>query len=391
MIKFVSSILIISSLLLFTACGSIGDSVSTSGGGSTGAGGSNPTGGGSTTPTNQNYAPTIDKTLPNISLIENSGTTPYDINISDVDGDDLNLNIESNDTSILTVGKNFTNPLQQADYQNQTLDFNLTTAQDALGVVKITITVDDGNKKSIKYFNVNVKAIFHSGDSWRGFEYNTTTSPNAYANDINITIGGATKTYKVGTQRVWLDRNLGATRVCKDLNDSACFGDYYQWGRNTDGHEKITSSTIYTLAADISDVGHGKFIKSITKYNYDWTDSDDNGSKRSANWSKTDGTSICPAGYRVPTVDELIAEISVLGEADAVDSADVFNSFLKLPTAAFRNSFSGSLQEQGLWVYLWSSSVYLARSKDLTILTYGGVSYANNGRASGYPVRCIKD
>ena len=36
------------------------------------------------------------------------------------------------------------------------------------------------------------------------------------------------------TQRVWLDKNLGATQVCTALDDEECYGDYYQWGRDSD-------------------------------------------------------------------------------------------------------------------------------------------------------------
>lgn len=45
------------------------------------------------------------------------------------------------------------------------------------------------------------------------------------------------------TGRVWLDRNLGASQVCTSLDDEACYGDYYQWGRAADGHEKFDSPT----------------------------------------------------------------------------------------------------------------------------------------------------
>ena len=39
------------------------------------------------------------------------------------------------------------------------------------------------------------------------------------------------------TKRHWLDRNLGASRVCISHNDKQCYGDYFQWGRSSDGHE----------------------------------------------------------------------------------------------------------------------------------------------------------
>ncbi|MGV6830373.1 MAG: hypothetical protein ACWA5P_02275 [bacterium] len=67
-----------------------------------------------------------------------------------------------------------------------------------------------------------------------------------------ITYGLVTSPY---TAHVWLDRNLGASRVCTAFDDMACFGDYYQWGRNTDGHKKSGSTTTTTLATYINSVG----------------------------------------------------------------------------------------------------------------------------------------
>jgi hypothetical protein len=40
------------------------------------------------------------------------------------------------------------------------------------------------------------------------------------------------------TKRVWLDRNLGATRAATSRQDSASYGDLYQWRRPSTGHEK---------------------------------------------------------------------------------------------------------------------------------------------------------
>jgi len=33
------------------------------------------------------------------------------------------------------------------------------------------------------------------------------------------------------TGRIWLDRNLGASRVATSPTDTAAYGDMYQWGR----------------------------------------------------------------------------------------------------------------------------------------------------------------
>lgn len=348
-----------------------------------------------------NNEPTINTTFSNFSLLENNGTNSYDVNISDIDGDNLTLSIESNNTNILSVNKNFTNPLLQADYKNKTLDFNLTTVQDAFGIVKITITVDDGDKNSTKSFDINVTevaTVFQSGDTWKGLEYNTTTSPNTYTNDINVTINGVTKTYPAGTQRVWLDRNLGASQVCTAFDDTACYGDYYQWGRNTDGHQESNSTITVTLATDTNVTNqnivdnNGSFIKNGSAP-YDWVADgvDNNGSIRSGNWSKIDGTSICPVGYRVPTEAELTAETTGLSGANNVQNRDdAFNSFLKLPSAGSRGYNSGSLYDQGSWGYVWSSSVDGSYSRMLFFDS--GVAFWTNGyRSSGLSVRCVRD
>jgi hypothetical protein len=61
---------------------------------------------------------------------------------------------------------------------------------------------------------------------FNGVSYNMITSPN--------------------TGRIWLDRNLGATKVAdsKDAADTDAYGDLYQWGRRKDGHEDRENTSI---------------------------------------------------------------------------------------------------------------------------------------------------
>lgn len=70
------------------------------------------------------------------------------------------------------------------------------------------------------------------------------------------------------TNRVWLDRNLGATQVATSFNDPLSYGDLYQWGRLKDGHEKRNSTTTPILSTtDIP--GHNKFILA-PDFPHDW-------------------------------------------------------------------------------------------------------------------------
>jgi len=208
------------------------------------------------------------------------------------------------------------------------------------------------------------------------------------------------------TGKVWLDRNLGASQVCTDFNDTACYGDYYQWGRDADGHEKNTSVSRAVsdaiVTTNVDDVGHGEFIESNSTYDYDWTKTDNNGSLRIANWSKTDGTFTCPEGYRVPTLDELKAELLDTDSAEiqkdsgekAGNSDDrrvnALNSFLKLPSAGLRNSYSASMFGVGEWGDVWASSVDGSYSHSVDF-DADAAFWGNDLRSYGLSVRCLRD
>ena len=191
------------------------------------------------------------------------------------------------------------------------------------------------------------------------------------------------------TERVWLDRNLGASQVCIAFNDKNCYGDYYQWGRNWDGHEKyILENNTDIQATDINNVGHGDFISSTFALHYDWTQVDNNGSLRSKNWSSIDGTSVCPIGFRLPSIDELVEETMSHG---VVDRDTAFTNFLKLPSSGFRGSGTGELVDAGSRGNMWSSSVNRTNS---SAMAYGlGFAnwYLNGSRDYGRTVRCIQD
>ena len=184
----------------------------------------------------------------------------------------------------------------------------------------------------------------------------------------------------------WMDRNLGASQVATSLTDAASFGDLYQWGRGTDGHEKRTSVTTSTLSS--SDVpGNAKFI---TTSNGDWRSA-----KNDNLWQGVNGiNNPCPAGFRIPTAAEWIAEYSSWSSNNAEGA---FASPLKLPKAGYRGD-NGSIHDTGGGGLYWSSTVsydvahnYIGRARPIVFDSPSYLTMGDNARSYGFPVRCIKD
>jgi len=181
------------------------------------------------------------------------------------------------------------------------------------------------------------------------------------------------------TGKIWMDRNLGASQVATSSTDAASYGDLYQWGRGTDGHQIRTSGTTTTLSS--TDVpGHGDFIMGST----DWR------SGQNVNlWQGTAGTNNpCPTGYRLPTEAELEAERLTWGSNN--NAAGAFASPLKLPVAGSRSSFNGSLANVGTLGLYWSSTVAGTNSGRL-YWSSTDAYMTSIPRAYGLSVRCIKD
>ena len=184
------------------------------------------------------------------------------------------------------------------------------------------------------------------------------------------------------TGRIWMDRNMGASRAATSSTDTQAYGDLYQWGRAADGHQIRTSGTLPELSSR-DRPGHGYFIVSRLEP-WDW--------RRPANdnlWQGVDGiNNPCPAGFRLPTAAEWDAELQSWSSRDA---AGAFASPLKLPVAGWRQFEDGSLNAPGHAGGCWSST------KHTDVYTYAiafGISagaYGRSVRAYGLSVRCIKD
>ena len=302
--------------------------------------------------------------------------TPYTL------AGDTDLNAPS------TLATNLAQILQSLDDTANAGTIVIPESLSALDISNIDLTLN---------IDADLQSILTKANSITASNYILVNESTANANMKNgvedaLSTGTPTVTSPF-TGKVWMDKNLGADRVCTMGSDTQCYGDYYQWGRDTDGHEKPNSATTDIAATNIINAGN-KYISGVP----DWTTADSNGSLRSEKWAKTDGSSVCPVGFRVPTVDEIAAELNDIVTMDpnvgsGVRSGEVENNFLKLGFSGHRSS-SGFANEGFLTILLATDGAYYL---GMDAIPYwmpfidGGDHGWYMGNTYAYSVRCIKN
>lgn len=189
------------------------------------------------------------------------------------------------------------------------------------------------------------------------------------------------------TGKYWLDRNLGARQSCESMDDNLCFGDYYQWGRKSNGHEKLSNkvSSQIRLKEDLNN--NGKYIVVNKSSTFDWRMQ-----QNDKLWSNGKSlNNVCPKGYRLPSQEEISIEtVDATKPHKVTNNKTAFTHFLKIPSSGFRTLCQGDVTKKGKNGSLWSSSpyeresFYLDFNSDEALMTTGS-------RAEGLPVRCIKN
>ncbi|MBA3026963.1 MAG: hypothetical protein FP820_11265 [Sulfurimonas sp.] len=309
----------------------------------------------------------ITASTANSAPVANAGADQYLAAGSTV-GLDGSGSTDANSDSLTYLWSMTSKPSGSNAVLSSTTAVNPTFVADVEGSYVLNLVVNDGTVNSDNTDTVLINSILVAPVSvHNGIGYNGVVSPY--------------------TGRIWLDKNLGAVNVCGAYNDTGCYGDYYQWGRGTDGHQLANSATSSVQLTEVNSTS-SSFITRV-----DWVDSatDDTGLVRILNWSKTDGTSVCPVGYRVPTRAEITIETTAQGIAD--NQSAYYSNFLLLPSSGSRSYSDGSFDSLTYAAQLWLVDVDTAYSS-ATPYTFSaivsGAGIYSRAPGQGFNVRCIK-
>ena len=199
-------------------------------------------------------------------------------------------------------------------------------------------------------------------------------------------------TVTTGTGRIWLDRNLGASRVATSATDTQAFGDYYQWGRPTDGHQSqyITNnnSTGFTNTKSSTSVPPNGLWIQPNDGSEDWLITANNTLWVGANPSNNP----CPTGFRIPTLAEWQAEQALFTSSN---SNGAFNYSLKLTMPGWLENFDNN---GASFIAKSSGGFYLTQTANSNgSVQYFGINSSNVwndtnlSKRRGLSCRCIKN
>jgi hypothetical protein len=191
------------------------------------------------------------------------------------------------------------------------------------------------------------------------------------------------------TGRIWMDRNLGATRVAQNSTDVQAYGDYYQWGRPADGHEKHNvsgSASDFTNVKSATSVpGNSKYIFSSDGSN-DWLATPDN-----TLWNGVNApNNPCPAGFRIPTESEWAAEAAVF-TSNNVDGSFETGYGLRLTVGGMATSQKYITAIGNYGQYMTQTAYDNGRVKYFGVISWATWFDTNYNKTTGQTCRCIKD
>ena len=287
-----------------------------------------------------------------------------------------NSNIHNNGSSIGigTTNPNASAKLEIASTTQGFLPPRMTTAQrNAISSPSAGLTIYNTTVNCLQWWN---------GSYW--YDGCGNNLHLLYPSGSVFCASGATVVIEVQsptTGKIWMDRNLGASRAAISSTDTAAYGDLYQWGRRSDGHQCRNSITTSTLSS-IDQPANNNYILNGSGL-FDWR------SPQNTNlWQGINGiNNPCPSGFRIATNTEFNAERIGFSSQNATGA---FSSVFKFTVGGNRTGGGGHIIGNGGYGSYWTSTLSSTLSNNLFF--DGSLCRMDNDyRANGTSVRCIKN
>jgi uncharacterized protein (TIGR02145 family) len=309
----------------------------------------------------------------------------------------------------ITVPGAPTNIVANAGVGNTSVVFTAPVSNGGSPITSYTATASPGGFTSTGTASPLVVTGLTIGTSYNFTVVATNIAGNSIASQIataipyiNATCDGVSQTAIVeltsSSGKIWMDRNLGASRAATSATDFFAYGCLYQWGRGNDGHASINwvSTTVgnpvnggTTIPVATDTPGNPIFIfpTHLTGSFNDWRSPRNNGL-----WQA--GTQInnpCPSGFRVPTVSEFTTENTIYNNAN---TSTYFTygpgGGFKFVAAGYRN-WDFTCINEGVYGYYWTSDIQYTYYSSMINYTGSSLSPDYKVRGHGLSVRCIKN
>lgn len=258
------------------------------------------------------------------------------------------------------------------DLNVRKLDINTGVGQDGLGLLLAKFRIPESNDTNAPLVDYAVRVISGVPDK----NINKQIEGQYRHRFIYVPITGP-------DGRLWLNNNLGAEyadannpngnfdpgKQAEKFDDHIAYGSLFQWGRDADGHELInwSSSTSGTRAYPMVSWYSNNLIEQKLSY--------------------TAEKDPCPAGWRMPTVEEIRGIESLIGTDYTTHSG------LHFPASGGLINWGGNFVNNSTEAYIWSktpSGDYNLNANYLKFNTWSTLQHRTN-TSNGYGIRCIKD
>lgn len=197
---------------------------------------------------------------------------------------------------------------------------------------------------------------------------------------------------------IWLQQDLGSSRVATSWTDKAGYGDLFQWGRWDDGHQVRQPLNSSRKQAQPNNPTGLNPIKNPFLYDgiYEWwilgTPNDQWSAATASAVTANNGCDPCKAlgtGWHLPSLGEWQ---DILKKEGITDASSGFNSNLKIPMSGVRDAMDLMIKGEKLTGFYWTSSPVPGSTGKAMIaaIAVDGTRMGTYDRGNGLTLRCLK-